>query len=138
MLKAFFATSAVLLFLQPVCFGQVGRTEIARTKIAQSALAYDSIARDNLMPCQFPGVCNPSDCAIYTFTGAGSWENPGNWQYGLMPPELIQGCYEIRIAPVGNTNSVMIFPRAVISGGKIFVEPGKTLIIPGDLIIKNQ
>lgn len=118
-------------------YSQLGQTYLAKDSIAKIQLANHFIGNTNTARCFQPRQCE-TGCAIYTFIGSGSWENPGNWKLGLIPPETIDGCYEIRVNPIDNENAVMIVPRAVIQGGKVIVEAGKKLFIPGNLIINTQ
>jgi hypothetical protein len=131
----------VILIFSLVCCtnlsAQLGVSQLAKTNIGQTTIARTDPGRDDLPVCAYPRKCAPTDCAVFTFIGSGSWEEPSNWEFGLTPPVVLEGCYEIRIRPAGDTKAVMIVPETVLNGGKIIVEAGKQMIIPGQLIIRQ-
>jgi hypothetical protein len=131
----FFLLIALLMF----CFGhaQIGAAKVGVSTIASGSPGLLVIGKASTPKCEFPRQCSPVDCTIYTFIGSGSWQNEGNWEFGLKPPAIIRGCYEIRINPSGNARAVMIVPETIVSGGKLIIEAGKQLIIPGNMVIKN-
>jgi len=96
---------------------------------------HSTIGRSTTPLCDKPGVCQPGDCAVYRFIGTGDWNDADNWAMGIKPPNVIKGCYTIIVDPLGSTKSVMIRSQTIMAGGTLIVEPGKTFLIPGNLII---
>jgi hypothetical protein len=73
---------------------------------------------------------------VYTFTGSGNWDVPGNWANNRIPPSTLPACSEIIIDPVGTTECVLTVTQTIAPGARITVVTGKKFRIPGNLIIQ--
>ena len=71
---------------------------------------------------------------LYVFNGNGNWDVAANWVGNMVPPTPLPAGSEIIIDPSGS--AVLNVPYTIAPGGKLTVKTGKTLVIPGDLIIQ--
>ena len=72
---------------------------------------------------------------IYIFNGTGNWDLPGNWVNSIVPPVTLPAAQEILIDP-SSGSCILNITQNISPGGKITIKSGKSLIIPGDLIIQ--
>jgi len=132
-------TLLVFAFAAPLK-AQLGNAQIGLTdSIGITMLANIDPGRGTISRCLLPQQCE-TGCAVYVFFGKGSWEKAANWQHGIIPPKnlsALNNCYEIWIQPTDNKPAVMLYPQTIGQGGKLIVDSGRTLIIPGDLYIKK-
>ncbi|MEO6405426.1 MAG: hypothetical protein ABIY51_04560 [Ferruginibacter sp.] len=104
-------------------------------------IGYDSLYTFNIGKattprCPFAGPCGNA-CAVYTFIGAGNWNVEGNWNNFMMPPNILRGCNQVVISPIGNEECLLNIPfQMIVAGASITVMPGKKFRIPGKLDIK--
>lgn len=69
---------------------------------------------------------------VYRFTGNGNFNNPANWEGGLVPPSPLPANAEVIIAPVeSDAQCILNIPFQVAPGGKFSVMAGKKFIVPG-------
>jgi hypothetical protein len=117
---------------------QVGFSKLANFSIAKSQFNPVEIAKSATPACKWPQSCsqNPG-CPVYTFIGKGDWRIAGNWEFGIMPPEILPPCFQIFINPAGNENCVLPSPQYLLPGSSFIVQPGKHIIIPGNVSQKD-
>lgn len=73
---------------------------------------------------------------VFSFNASGNWNNPANWQGGVVPPNPLPAGTEIIINPVGgNQECVINVPVTVSPGAFIYVRPGKTLRVTSNLTL---
>lgn len=68
---------------------------------------------------------------IYIFTGDGQWNIPGNWNNNTVAPTNVPAGTEVIINPSGQC--IQNGNLTTQNGGKITVNPAKTLQVQGDL-----
>ncbi len=82
-------------------------------------------------------TAEPFTCTnVYTFTGTGNWDVPGNWLNNKIPPALLPAGTEIIIDPVVTGECILNTTQTISTGAKITVMTGKKLRVPGNLIIQ--
>ena len=69
----------------------------------------------------------------YIFIGTGLWYLPANWYNNSVPPASFPAGAAIQVNPAGNTDAILNVPQTILTGGKLTIMPGKSLIIPGNL-----
>lgn len=74
---------------------------------------------------------------VYTFTGTGNWNDPANWLNGKMPPAKLLSCSEIKINPVGSTESILNVPQVLVPGAKLTIMAGKKFRVIGNMLIQQ-
>ena len=112
---------------------QMGIVTIGNSSIGNDSVFVPAIGKATTPLCAVPGPCN-SACAVYTFTGSGDWNIEGNWEGGVMPPEVLSGCSQIIINPSGTHECLLNIPLQIIPPGtSITVMTGKKFRIPGRL-----
>ncbi|MEO6549045.1 MAG: reprolysin-like metallopeptidase [Ferruginibacter sp.] len=74
---------------------------------------------------------------IYSFTGTGNWDIPANWTNAAIPVSPLPPYSEIVVDPVTGTECILNVPMIVPAGGKLTVQPGKTLRVQGNLTIQE-
>jgi hypothetical protein len=112
---------------------QVGMADIGKTNIGHDSLYTANMGRSQTPACSWPGPCN-ARCPIYTFTGAGNWNIPGNWAGNMIPPVVLGGCRQIVINPVGDNECILNIPYQVMQPGtSITVMNNKKFRIPGSI-----
>ncbi len=74
---------------------------------------------------------------IFRFTGSGNWSNPANWQHNNVPAPDIPGCKEVIIDHAPGGSCYLDVPATILKNSKITVLPGKHLVLPQNLRIKN-
>ncbi len=82
-------------------------------------------------------ILNDDEKNIYTFTGSGNFNVPGNWINQTPPPNELQTGDEIIIDPASG-ECVLNVPLTIMKGAKITVAPGKKLILQGNVIMKGN
>jgi serine protease AprX len=80
-------------------------------------------------------ISHVNACATYTFNGNGNYNDPGNWEGGLMPPSTLPAGSSIVINPSGTGECVLNIAQQIGAGALFTVLPGKRLLIMGDLNI---
>jgi hypothetical protein len=78
-------------------------------------------------------ISHVNACATYTFNGNGNYNDPGNWEGGLMPPTSLPAGSSIVINPAGTGECVLNITQQIGAGALFTVLPGKRLLILGDL-----
>jgi hypothetical protein len=71
----------------------------------------------------------------YTFIGSGNWNNPANWQGGIMPPTTFTPGSSIIISNAPGGSCIINVPVTIPSGVQFIVSPGSNLVLPGNLTI---
>ena len=113
---------------------QIGVANIGGTSIGYDSVYVPSIGKASTAKCPLPGPCE-TGCAVYTFIGSGNWNIEGNWEGGLMPPIVLNGCTQIIINPTGTEECLLNIPLQIIPlGGSITIMAGKKFRIPGHLL----
>ncbi len=74
---------------------------------------------------------------LYTFNGNGSWTNPGNWSYGMIPPGTLPAGNVILIYPSPGSDCILNINQHISSGSSMTVRTGAKLVIQGGLFITN-
>jgi hypothetical protein len=74
--------------------------------------------------------------AVYTFIGAGNWNDVNNWVNKNMPPSTLPAGQEIVINPVLG-DCIMNVPITIAPGGKLTVIPGKKIVIQVSLVMEK-
>jgi hypothetical protein len=82
----------------------------------------------------------PTSFPVLTWTGASDadWKNPENWDLGMVPGSF----YDVIIPYTQNqpvittTNSTFCHDLIIQNGGKITIDPGKSLIVRGTVTLK--
>jgi uncharacterized delta-60 repeat protein len=74
---------------------------------------------------------------LYTFNGNGSWTNPGNWSYGMIPPGTLPVGNVILINPSPGGICTLNVNQYISSGSSMTVRTGANLVIQGGLFIFN-
>lgn len=74
---------------------------------------------------------------LYTFTGNGNWNVPGNWSNNAIPPSPLPPFSAISINPAGSGECILNVPMIISSGDQLTVEAGKRFRILGSLTIEN-
>lgn len=82
-------------------------------------------------------ILNDDEKHIYTFTGSGNFNVPGNWENLALPPLQLQTGDEIVIDPASGA-CILNVPLTIMKGAKITVAPGKQLILQGNVIMKGN
>lgn len=82
-------------------------------------------------------VGNPSlvPPIIYTFTGTGLWTVATNWSNNAIPPDSLPSGHQIVINPMLDGQCVLNKKQTIMPGATLTVQPGKLLLIQGDLQI---
>ena len=78
-------------------------------------------------------ISHANACSTYTFNGNGNYNDPGNWEGGLMPPSTLPAGSSIVINPSGTGECVLNIAQQIGAGALFTVLPGKRLLIMGDL-----
>ncbi len=73
---------------------------------------------------------------LYTFTGSGLWSNPANWSNGTVPPTTIPSGSSVVIDPPIGSECIIDITVHVQAGATVTVRAGKTVRLPGNLIIQ--
>jgi hypothetical protein len=84
------------------------------------------------MTSYYAGPVGPT----YTFTGSGNWNNPANWQGGLIPPAGITPGSSIVISHPPGGSCIVNVPVTIPPGVQFIVSAGANLILPGNLTIQ--
>lgn len=118
--------------------GQIGTSTLGKTVVGQGFIQPQWLGRSTLPACNRQSNCgqNPG-CPIYTFIGKGDWRMPANWENGIMPPEILPSCFSIVIRPLGDAPCILPTPQFLLPGSSFSVEPGKHIIIPGNVSQKD-
>jgi hypothetical protein len=74
---------------------------------------------------------------IYRFTGSGNWSNAANWQNNNVPAPDIPGCKEVIIDHAPGGSCYLDVQATILKSSRITVMPGKILVLPQHLRIKN-
>ena len=77
----------------------------------------------------------PTASLTFTFNGNGNWNDDANWLNAAMPPAVVNTGNQIIINPIEGGQCLLNIPYTVAPGAVLTVMPGKTLIVPGSLII---
>lgn len=77
----------------------------------------------------------PTASLTFTFNGNGNWNDDANWLNAAMPPAVLNTGNQIIINPIEGGQCLLNIPYTVAPGAVLTVMPGKTLIVPGSLII---
>jgi hypothetical protein len=135
-----------LILLLFICFAGFNRLQaqigsaanIGKTNIGSRYIQPSWIGISSLPKCSRQSACgtNPG-CPVYTFIGKGDWNLPANWESGLMPPKILPACFSIRIKPLGDAPCILPTPQFLQPGSSFIVEPGKHIIIPGNVQQKD-
>jgi len=81
-----------------------------------------------------PAAYTSSAISIYRFVGNGNFNNPANWEGGVVPPDPLPANTEVIIAPAAvDAQCILNIPFHVSPGGKFSVIAGKKFIVPGVL-----
>ena len=72
---------------------------------------------------------------VYVFNGTGNWDNAANWLNNTIPPATLPANQEIQINP-SSGDCVLNVTQHIATGAKITVMAGKSLVIPGNLILQ--
>ncbi len=72
----------------------------------------------------------------YTFIGNGNWNNPANWQGGIMPPANITPGSSIVINHAPGGSCIINVPVTIPPGVQFIVSTGANLVLPGNLTIQ--
>ena len=135
-----------LIFLLFICFAG---TYSLQAQIGGSAnIGYSSVGRVYIQPswlgngslpkCSRQSACSTHPgCPVYTFIGKGDWNLPANWESEFMPPKILPACFSIRIKPLGDAPCILPTPQFLQPGSSFLVEPGKHIIIPGNVQQKD-
>ncbi len=115
-MKRILVVLLVAMLLNDAANAQIGTAAPGKTNIGQDSLYISNIGGSQTPACTWPGTCNAS-CPIYTFTGAGNWDIPGNWAANLIPPVVLEGCRQIIINPSGENTCILNIPYQVLSPG---------------------
>ena len=75
---------------------------------------------------------------VYTFIGAGNWNNAANWAGNIVPPSTVPAHVHILVDPAGSGECILNVPVTVPKSSSITVAPGKKFVIQGNLTISNQ
>ena len=75
---------------------------------------------------------------VYTFIGAGNWDNPTNWAGNIVPPSTVPAHVHIVVDPAGSGECILNVPVTVPSSSSITVAPGKKFTILGNLTITQE
>jgi hypothetical protein len=78
-------------------------------------------------------ISHANACASYTFNGNGNYNDPGNWEGGLMPPTTLPAGSSIVINPAGTGECVLNIAQQIGAGAQFTVLPGKRLLLLGSL-----
>ncbi len=100
----------------------LGSVKLAKVSVGNT----DSVARSSLPVCtpqQY--ACSTPQSLIYTFIGAGNWNDPDNWLNNLIPPSKLVGDFQIIIAPRGSAECILNVPQTIAAGGVLTLLPGK-------------
>ena len=125
-----------LLWLSGSVQAQIGSRQLAISRPGLSSFLPAQPGIASTPKCNNRGPnCNFSGCPIYVFIGKGNWLIPGNWQNGQVPPDKLPSCYSIIINPIQNEAAVLPAPVTMMKGSNFIVSTGKTLIVPGYVII---
>ena len=73
---------------------------------------------------------------IYTFTGDGNWDVPGNWANNKIPPATLPAGDEVIIDPITNGHCILNISQHISLGAKLTVANGKDFLIPATLTIQ--
>ena len=74
--------------------------------------------------------------SIYTFTGDGNWDVPGNWANNKIPPATLPAGDEVIIDPITNGHCILNISQHISLGAKLTVANGKNFLIPATLTIQ--
>lgn len=74
----------------------------------------------------------------YRFTGSGNWSNEANWLNNSKPALDAPSCREIIIDHSAGGRCVLDIPQTLLKNAKLTVLPGKILVIPGDINLKEN
>lgn len=78
----------------------------------------------------------PAIGPTYTFTNNGNWNNPANWQGGIMPPANITPGSFIVINHAPGGSCIINVPVTITPGVQFIVSTGANLVLPGNLTIQ--
>lgn len=113
---------------------QIGQSDLAKTNVGKVNIQPKWIGLGQLAKCYKQSACGTyPGCPVYTFTGKGDWNLPANWEGELMPPVQLPYCYMIVIKPLGDFPCILPTPQYLLPGSSFLVEPGKHIIIPGNV-----
>jgi hypothetical protein len=88
----------------------------------------------NSSPVLSPDV--PQDLPVtYTFTGNGDWDNASNWENNLMPPPTTNNGSDIIINHISGGECLLNIPYVVTPGTNLTILAGKSLRLPGNLVV---
>ncbi len=73
---------------------------------------------------------------VYIFNGSGNWNDPANWTYNKVPPQILPSGSEILIAPKQGGECVLNYSQTIGQGAKLTVAAGKKILIPLNLSIQ--
>jgi uncharacterized delta-60 repeat protein len=77
-----------------------------------------------------------AEVKMYAFNTSGNWNNPANWQGGVVPPNPLPEGSEVIINPTGGNQECMLnVPVTVPSGAFIRVRPGKKFTVNNQLTV---
>lgn len=77
-----------------------------------------------------------SDHTTYTFTGNGNWDIAANWKNNAIPPATLPSGDAIIIDPIVGGQCLLNITQHIAAGASMMVNPGKTLVVPGNLTIQ--
>lgn len=78
----------------------------------------------------------PDYFSSYRFNGNGAWSLPDNWLYGLNPPGSLPTGNRVTVDPAANGQCVLDQAIRFSAGSWLDIQPQKTLLIPGNLVIQ--
>ena len=78
----------------------------------------------------------PLATLVYYFRGNGNFDQPQNWDSGLIPPNPLPANAEIIIDPAANGECILNIVFQVSPGAKFSVMAGKKLKILGSLVLQ--
>ncbi|HSK12140.1 MAG TPA: hypothetical protein VK907_02940, partial [Phnomibacter sp.] len=70
---------------------------------------------------------------IYRFIGSGDFSKAENWENGKLPPNPLPTGSKVTIAHQPGGNCILNIPFQVGVGAEFVIDPGKFLMIPGNL-----
>lgn len=75
---------------------------------------------------------------IFRFTGSGNWSNEANWLNNNKPSLDAPSCREIIIDHTPGGRCILDIPQHLLKNAKLTVLPGKILVIPGNINLKEN